>query len=127
MPPLPSPTSLLLGAKRFCAEVLGVYGSLLRLMVPTLIVVKLLDMLGATSWLAWLLSPAMQLVGLPDAMGIVWASVLLTNLYTGLVVFFGMLAEVPLSVAQVTVLGTMILKISVEFVPRGANAGKVRV
>ena len=107
--PMPRARSIVTATTRFSHEVLSVYWSLLRLMVPTLIVVKLLDMVGGTQWLAWLLSPAMQLVGLPDAMGIVWASVLLTNLYTGLVVFFGLLSQVPLSVAEVTVLGTMML------------------
>lgn len=94
---------------RFGRDVASVYATLLRVMVPALIVVKALDMLGGTQWLAWLLSPAMQLVGLPDTFGIVWAAAMLTNIYTAMIVFAGMAPHEPLTVAQVTVLGTMIL------------------
>lgn len=90
-------------------DALKVYWVLIRVMVPALIVVKALDMLGATQWLAWLLSPAMHLVGLPDSMGIVWATTLVTNIYTGMAVFFTLSATESLSVAQVTVLSTMML------------------
>lgn len=94
---------------RFLREVGGVYLTLLRVMVPALVVVKALDMAGATAWLAQGLSPLMQLVGLPDAMGIVWAAGMLVNIYTALVVYVDVAASVPLSVAQASVLGTMIL------------------
>jgi len=94
---------------RFGLEVVSVYLTLLKVMVPALIVVKVLDMVGGTQWLAWLLSPAMQLVGLPDTLGIVWAAAMLTNIYTAMIVFAGMAGNEPLTVAQVTVLGTMIL------------------
>ncbi|MCB1963518.1 MAG: hypothetical protein KDF24_10185 [Rhodocyclaceae bacterium] len=107
-PPVLS-TPPILAVQRFVREVWGVYWRLLKLMVPALIVVKGLETLGATAALARLLSPLMQLVGLPDAMGIVWAASLLVNLYTGLVVFFDVLASTPLTVAQVTVLGTLML------------------
>ncbi len=94
---------------RFGLEVASVYLTLLKVMVPALIVVKLLDMAGGTDVLARLLSPAMHLVGLPDGLGIVWAAAMLTNIYTAMVVFVGYAAHEPLTVAQVTVLGTMIL------------------
>ncbi len=94
---------------KFGLEVLSVYATLLKVMVPALIVVKALDMVGGTRWLAWLLSPAMQLAGLPDTMGIVWAAAMLANIYTAMIVFAGIAAHEPLTVAQVTVLGTMIL------------------
>jgi hypothetical protein len=101
--------SALAAGTRFLREVGGIYVTLLRVMVPALLVVKVLDMAGATTWLAWLLSPLMQLVGLPDAVGIVWAAAMLTNIYTALVVYVDVGATVPLTVAQATVLGTMIL------------------
>lgn len=97
------------GVKGFCADLFGVYFTLLKVMVPALIVVKALDLLGGTSWLAFALSPVMSLVGLPDAVAIVWAAALLVNIYTGMVVFFDVAPQLGLSVAEVTVLGTMIL------------------
>lgn len=93
----------------FVREVWLVYWQLLRLMVPALVVVRLLDHFGATDLLGRLLSPVMGLVGLPESTGIVWATVLLTNLYTGLVVFFSLPPEPGLTVAQATVLGVLML------------------
>lgn len=78
-------------------------------MVPALIIVKILDMVGGTALLAKVLSPVMHLVGLPAEVGIVWAAALLTSIYTALAVFADMSMDVPLTVAQVSVLGTMIL------------------
>lgn len=97
------------GVKGFCADLFSVYFTLLKVMVPALIVVKALDLLGATRWVAFALSPVMSLVGLPDEIALVWAAAMLVNIYTGMVVFFDVAPQLGLSVAQVTVLGTMIL------------------
>jgi len=82
---------------------------LMKLMVPALIVVKALDTFGGTRLLAAMLEPLMYLVGLPADVGIVWAAALLTNIYTGLALYAELGTELTLSVAQVSVLGTMIL------------------
>ena len=95
--------------RELLVQALAVYATLLKVMLPALLVVKALDMAGATGWLAVLLSPSMQLVGLPDAMGLVWATAMLTNLYTAIAVYAGFAAQEPLTVAQATVLGTMML------------------
>ncbi|OIN04496.1 hypothetical protein [Oceanisphaera psychrotolerans] len=87
----------------------GVYLTLLKVMLPALLLVKTLDMLGGTQWLAWLLSPLMQLMGLPDSLGLVWATVLLTNIYTAMLVFFEVAGQEPLTAAQLTILGTLML------------------
>lgn len=78
-------------------------------MVPALIIVKVLDMLGGTEFLATLLGPIMGLVGLPAEVGIVWAAAMLTSIYTALVVFADLSPHIPLTIAQVSVLGTLIL------------------
>ncbi len=96
-------------ARAFGGEVLAVYLGLLKVMVPALVVVKALDMAGGTAWLAWTMSPVMQLVGLPDALSLVWAAAMLVNIYTAMAVFVEMAAHESFTVAQVTVLGTMIL------------------
>ena len=90
-------------------DISRVYWVLLKIMVPALIMVKIADSLGLTRWLAWLLSPLMSLVGLPESMGIVWATAMLTNIYTAMAVFFPLFSQASLSVAQVTTLGAMIL------------------
>ncbi len=86
-----------------------VYWTLLKVMVPALLIVKGLDMLGGVTLLGHLLSPIMQLVGLPDEVGIVWATFMLTNIYAGMLVFFNLGIAENLSVAQVTVLGVLAL------------------
>lgn len=90
-------------------EIYSVSWTLFRLMIPVIIVVKLLDELGAITWLSAALSPLMVLVGLPDSMGLVWATTILTNIYAGMLVFVTQAQGETLSVAQVTVLGGMLL------------------
>ena len=90
-------------------DILHVYLTLLKIMIPALLVVKGLELLGAIEFISTLLSPIMTAVGLPSTMGIVWATTMLTNIYGGMIVFFELTANQSLSVAQVTVLGCMML------------------
>lgn len=78
-------------------------------MIPALLVVKGLELMGAIELISSLLSPVMTAVGLPSSMGIVWATTIFTNIYGGMIVFFELSANETLSVAQVTVLGCMML------------------
>ena len=95
--------------KRLLHDAFASYLLLIKLMVPALIIVKALDMMGGTRMLAALLEPVMRLVGLPAEVGIVWAAALLTGIYTSLAIFADLSTDIPLSIAQVSVLGTMIL------------------
>ena len=95
--------------QELASEILLVSWTLYKIMIPTLIVVKALEELGALAYLSWLLSPLMNLVGLPETMGIVWTATIMTNLYAGMLIFFDLAQSETLSVAQVTVLCTMML------------------
>lgn len=110
----------LMVSRRFQAKILApvsvfgrdlhrAYWILLKIMVPALLVVKVLDELGATTLLGRLLEPLMSTVGLPSELGLVWAAALLTNIYTGLVVFYELGAGQTYSVAEMTQLGCLIL------------------
>lgn len=83
--------------------------TLFKLMIPIIIVIKILEEFGFVLWLSDWLTPVMQLVGLPGAMGLVWATTLITNLYGGLVVYASLAADVPMTVAQVSILSSMML------------------
>lgn len=83
--------------------------ALFRIIVPIAVAVRLLEISGAIELLGRLLAPLMALVGLPGSMGLVWATTLATNIYGGMVVFAGVAPGANLSVAQVTVLATMML------------------
>ena len=82
---------------------------LYKIMIPIIIAVKILQDLGLIAWLALPLAPVMQLVGLPGEMGLVWATALINNIYGSMIVFVSLAGQHDLSVAQVTVLGVMIL------------------
>ncbi|MCF8107741.1 MAG: hypothetical protein K9J81_01990 [Desulfohalobiaceae bacterium] len=90
-------------------EAFQICWKLSRIMIPVMVVVKILVELGWVSYLALPLRPAMQLVGLPAEMGLVWATAMLDSYYSSIVVLLSLSETVPLSVAQMTVLGSMIL------------------
>ncbi len=102
----PTPT---LFFRELASEIYQVTWTLYKVMIPTLLVVKLLQELGALAYLSWLLSPLMTLVGLPESMGVVWTATIMTNLYAGMLVFFEVAKSETLNVAQVTVLCSIML------------------
>lgn len=101
--------TLITEAKTIVLKVCRVYWTLIKVMVPALLIVKLLESLGAIYYLSLALTPVMAAVGLPAEMGIVWATAMLVNIYTAMAVFFAQTLAEPLSVAQITVLSSMIL------------------
>ena len=82
---------------------------LFRIMIPTLIVVKILQEFGFVDILNNFLSPLMFLVGLPEEIGIVVTTTILTSPYTGLAVLASLPLENGLTSAQASVLGLLIL------------------
>ena len=82
---------------------------LFRIMIPVVIVVKVLAELGMVQHIAAALKPIMGIVGLPGDSGIVWATALLTNLYGAIIAFLTLAPDMSLTVAQVTILTSMML------------------
>lgn len=84
---------------------------LVKIMFPVALVFRLLKMARAMPYIGDVLSPLMQWVGLPGEMGLVWAVTLLVNVYGGIFTYLTLLPTLaePLSVAQVTVLTTVML------------------
>lgn len=101
--------SVRLVARQYGADLWRAYWLLIRIMVPALICVRVLELLGVTGLLAWGLEPAMSSLGLPSEFGLVWAAAMLTNIYTAMVVFYELSAGEVYSVAQMSVLGILIL------------------
>ena len=79
------------------------------IMIPTLIVVKILDELGFVEILNKFCAPLMSLLGLPEAISLVFTTSLLTSPYAGLIVFSGLPGDMPFTAAQASVLGLLIL------------------
>lgn len=82
---------------------------LFKIIIPISIATRFLQQWGVVDQLGDLLGPVMQLVGLPGEIGLVWATAMVTNLYAGMVVFASLAPGLDLTVAQVTILTTMML------------------
>ncbi|MGR5357964.1 hypothetical protein [Vibrio chagasii] len=93
--------------KELLKEIFDVTSTLFRIMIPIIIVIKVVEELGGIVILSEWLSPIMESVGLPKEMGLVWATTILTNIYAGLIILIN--SDVTLTVAQASVLGSMIL------------------
>ncbi len=100
---------LLKTLKELLTDALQTSGMLFRIIVPISIVTRLLQQWGVIDQIGVLLGPLMELVGLPGPIGLVWATAMVTNLYGGMVVFASVAPGLDLTVAQATVLTTMML------------------
>lgn len=87
----------------------GTSQTLFKIIIPIIILTRLLDQSGLITYIGAWLGPLMEIVGLPGSMGLVWATAMLTNLYAGAIVFASLVPTLQLTVAQVTVLTTMML------------------
>ncbi len=83
--------------------------ALFKITIPIIILTKLFNEFGLTAYIGMILSPVMELIGLPGSMGFVWATAMLTNLYGAMIVFASLAPAASLSVAQVTILTTLML------------------
>jgi len=95
--------------KKFLIDSLKISFTLFKIMIPVSIGVKILKELGAIEYFAILISPLMRMVGLPGSTGLVWATAMITNLYGAMVVFVSLIPTCPLTIAQVTLLTSMML------------------
>ena len=80
-----------------------------KLLIPTVLVVELLRWSGGLESLETLLAPMMNLLDLPPAFSIVWASALLTNLYSGVAILALVLPDSSASTADVSIICAMML------------------
>ena len=94
---------------RVARETGAVYWALVKVVVPVMLLVRLAVEFGLIGYVAAVFEPFMALVGLPAEMGIVWATACLVNIYGGAAALMGVLPQAPLTVAQMTVLLTMVL------------------
>ncbi len=95
--------------KDILRDSLRLYLELLKVMVPVMVLVRVAVELGAIDLIGRLVAPVMGLVGLPGEMGFAWVTAMLVNIYAGAAALLTLLPTVPLTAAQATVLGSMIL------------------
>jgi len=82
---------------------------LFKIMIPTLIIVKILEELGFVEILNKVFAPLMLLLGLPEAISLVFTTTMLTSPYAGLIVFSGLPADMAFTAAQASILGLLML------------------
>jgi spore maturation protein SpmB len=82
---------------------------LYKILIPFVFIVKLLEISGAIEFTAKILEPLMSFVGLTPELGLVFVTAFLINIYAALVLFVNILPGIDVSVAEITILTTMIL------------------
>ncbi len=102
-------SSLFSQMRSLAIESCRVWVELLKIMIPIIIGVKIISELDLIKHFALVLEPVMHLMGLPGIMGLVWATAMLNNIYSAMIVFVSLPESFELTVAQVTVLSTAIL------------------
>jgi hypothetical protein len=95
--------------KKPIKESLTLYWELLKVMVPTMIAVRVLIEFGLIEIISQIFTPFMDMVGLPAFAGIVWTTTMLVNIYAGLAALVSLTNETHMSIAQVSILGSMML------------------
>jgi spore maturation protein SpmB len=80
-------------------------------MIPVSIIIRIIQQTGLLTYISDILTPVMRIVGLPAEMAIVWLTAMVVNIYGGLLSLFSIYSSLnePMTVAQMTVLLTMIL------------------
>jgi spore maturation protein SpmB len=80
-------------------------------MIPVSIIIRIIQQAGWLDYISDVLTPVMEIVGLPAQTAIVWLTAMVVNIYGGLLSLFAIYPFLPepLSAAQMTVLLTMIL------------------
>ena len=82
---------------------------LYKILIPFVFIIKFLEISGAIEFTAKILEPLMSFVGLTPELGLVFVTAFLINIYAALVLFVNILPGIDVSVAEITILTTMIL------------------
>ena len=90
-------------------EIKGVAIPLFKILIPFVFIIKLLEIIGAITFLSKIFAPLMSLIGLPPELGIVWVTAFTVNIYASLVLFVNIIPGLDVTVAQITILTTAML------------------
>lgn len=102
--------SLAAWTARLVRDSFRVFKTLLRIMLPVILCVKIAKETGLITYLASLLTPLMSPLGLPGPMALVWGTGMLSNIYGGLAAFQAVSADMgALTQAQTTTVALMLL------------------
>lgn len=100
---------LITRTKKLLRDTILLYWELLKVMVPVMLLVRIAVEFGVIEIVGKAITPVMQWVDLPGEMGFVWVTAMIVNIYAGAAALLTLLPEHPMTIAQATVLGSMIL------------------
>lgn len=92
-------------------ESLAIYGTLLRIIVPVMILVRVGIEFDLHIILAKLMDPVTSILGLPAESGLVLMTTFIAGFYGGATVMVAMLSELDMTVAQATVLTSIMVAV----------------
>ena len=95
--------------RKVTRDIIDVSLTLFKIMIPTLIVVKIVQDLGGIIILNNIMTPLLSVIGLPNQMAIVITTTMLTNPYVGLIVFSNLSITGDFSIAQASILASFML------------------
>ena len=95
--------------KKVTNDIFIVSFELFKIMIPTLILVKVAEIYGLVAVLTNLFAPLMTVMGLPAEMALAITTTMLTNTYAGIIVLASTPGIDQLTVAQTTILASFIL------------------
>jgi hypothetical protein len=98
-----------LAIKNWLVEVWSIYWALVKIMVPVLLIVRVIELFGWIEVLGEFIEPLMRMMGLPGQTGLVWMANMFGNIYAGMAVFYQLGLAGQLTIAQVSVLGALML------------------
>ena len=90
-------------------DIVIVSWALFRVMIPTLIIVKVAQETGLVDWLNHIFNPITQLIGLQEELTIVLTTTILTNPYAGLMVLASIGFPEGFTISQASVLASFML------------------
>jgi hypothetical protein len=95
--------------KNSLSEIKSICIPLYKILIPFIFIIKFLEEIGIVKAISNLFEPIVQILGLPAELGIVWVTALVVNVYAAIIIFINVVPSLDLTVAQVTVLTTIIL------------------
>jgi hypothetical protein len=95
--------------KKLFEEIKGITIPLYKILIPFVFIIKLLEISGVIELTAKAIEPIMNLIGLTPELGLVFVTAFLVNIYASLVLFVNLLPGIDVTVAQITILTTMML------------------
>lgn len=95
--------------KKLWKDTWKVYLVFFKILIPVSISIKILKEFGIIDVIGGWISPIMDLVGLPGAIGIAWFTAIVSNIYGGIIALLVIPEASTLTVAQMTIFTTLVL------------------